>query len=116
MKILHISSFDEKNNHRLFNISISNKITSGFIRNNHDVINFSYKDFNKKLLLKTNAHVNSKLLNIADNYRPDLILLGHNNILNRKTIEEIRTKYNTKQMTVDDMKTLYKHSISGELF
>jgi glycosyltransferase involved in cell wall biosynthesis len=96
LKILHISSFDEKNNHRLFNISISNKITSGFIRNNHDVINFSYKDFNKKLLLKTNVHVNSKLLNIADNYRPDLILLGHNNILNRKTIEEIRTKYNTK--------------------
>ena len=53
LKILHISTFDERNNHRLFNISISNKISKGFIRNNHDVINFSYRDFlNKNLITK----------------------------------------------------------------
>jgi len=96
LKILHISSFDEKNNHRLFNISIANKITHGFIRNNHDVINFSYKDFNKKLILKGNGILNTKLINIAHNYRPDLILLGHNNILNRETINEIKLIYKTK--------------------
>ena len=28
-KILHISTFDERNNHRLFNISLSNKISKG---------------------------------------------------------------------------------------
>ena len=42
-KILHISTFDERNNHRLFNISLSNKISKGFIHNSHDVINFSYR-------------------------------------------------------------------------
>ena len=35
-KILHISTFDERNDHRLFNISISSKLTKGFIRNGHD--------------------------------------------------------------------------------
>ena len=53
-KILHISTFDERNNHRLFNISLSNKISKGFIHNNHDVINFSYRNhlglINKKIL------------------------------------------------------------------
>ena len=28
-KVLHISTFDEKNDHRLFNISIANKLTKG---------------------------------------------------------------------------------------
>ena len=44
-KILHISNFDERNNHRLFNISIANKMTKGFIHNENDVINFSYRNY-----------------------------------------------------------------------
>ena len=45
-KILHISTFGEKNDHRTFNLSISNKITKGFIRNNNDVINLDYREKN----------------------------------------------------------------------
>ena len=86
LKILHISTFDEKNDHRLFNISIANKLTKGFIRNDHDVVNFSYRDFSSKLLLKNDKILNDKILNITQNYRPDLILLGHNNILNKNTL------------------------------
>ena len=48
IKILHISTFDERNNHRLFNISISQKLSKGFIRNDHDVINFSYRNYLSK--------------------------------------------------------------------
>ena len=44
-KILHISNFNEKNNQRLFNISIASKLSNGFIRNNCDVINFSYRNY-----------------------------------------------------------------------
>ena len=32
----------------LFNISISSKLSKGFIRNGHDVINFSYRNFLNK--------------------------------------------------------------------
>ena len=96
LKILHISTFDEKNDHRLFNISIANKLTKGFIRNNHDVVNFSYRDFGNKFLFKNNLALNEKIFNISQNYRPDLILLGHNNVLNRNTLERIKSNYKTK--------------------
>ena len=44
-KILHISNFNEKNNQRLFNISIASKISIGLTRNKNDVINFSYRNY-----------------------------------------------------------------------
>ena len=96
LKILHISNFDEKNDHRLFNISIANKITKGFIRNNHDVLNFSYRDFFSNSIIKRNDKLNEKIFNIANNYKPDLILMGHNNVLNRNTINKIKSQRKTK--------------------
>ncbi len=97
LKILHISTFDERSDHRLFNISIANKLSKGFIRNEHDVINFSYRNYlSKNLVTKNNSHINEKIINIADNYRPNLIILGHNNILEYETIYEIKSKYNSK--------------------
>ncbi len=97
LKILHISTFDERSDHRLFNISIANKLSKGFIRNEHDVINFSYRNYlSKNLVTKNNSHINEKIINIADNYRPNLIILGHNNILEYETLYEIKSKYNSK--------------------
>ena len=96
LKILHIGNFDEKNDHRLFNISIANKISKGFIRNSHDVLNFSYRDFNSKMLIKNNNLLSEKVFNIADNYKPDLLVLGHNNILDSNTIDRIKIKFKTK--------------------
>ncbi len=83
-KILHISNFNEKNNQRLFNISIASKLTNGLIRNNNDVINFSYRNY---LSQKVFANLDNDILTIAKNYRPDLILLGHNNILKNETLK-----------------------------
>ena len=36
-------------------------------------------------------------LSICENYRPDLIILGHNNFLYRNNIEVIKTKYKSKK-------------------
>ena len=97
LKVLHISTFDERSDHRLFNISIANKISKGLIRNNHDVINFSYRNYlSKNFLTKNNKIINNKVSNIVENYRPNLIVLGHNNILENNTLSEIRSKYNSK--------------------
>ena len=69
IKILHISTFDERNDHRLFNISIAHKLSKGFIRNGHDVINFSYRNYlDKNLLIDKNETVNKKTLSICNNY------------------------------------------------
>ena len=97
LKILHISQFDERNNYRLFNISISNKLSKGFIRNGHDVINFSYRDYLNRTFVKgKHETLNSKVLTIVDNYRPNLIILGHNNFLYPNNIEFIKSHYNCK--------------------
>ena len=86
-KILHISNFNEKNNQRLFNISIASKLTNGFIRNNCDVINFSYRNY---LSNKFFPKLDEDLLEIFNNYKPDMILLGHNNILKKETLDKIK--------------------------
>ena len=93
-RILHISNFGIRNNHRLFNISIAKKISNGFIRNGHDVIDFDYRShkvgfFNKNSL-------DSKILSVIDNYKPNLLLLGHNNSLSRNTLLTIRKNNNIK--------------------
>ncbi len=93
-KILHISNFGDKNNHRLFNLSIAKKISNGLIRNGHDVINFDYRSHNSGLF-DTNS-LDNKILSIVGNYKPDLILFGHNNCLKRKSIEFIKDNFLTK--------------------
>ena len=86
-KVLHISNFNEKNNQRLFNISIASKLTNGLIRNNCDVINFSYRNY---LSQKVFPNLNEDILDIFNNYKPDLVLLGHNNILEKNTLNQIK--------------------------
>ena len=88
-KILHISNFNEKNQQRLFNISIASKLSSGLIRNHCDVINFSYRNF---LSHKIFRDIDQEIINITKNYKPDLILFGHNNILKRASLEFIKEK------------------------
>ena len=88
-KVLHISNFNEKNNQRLFNISIASKLSNGLIRNNCDVINFSYRNY---LSQKVFPNLDKDILEINNNYKPDLILLGHNNILQKNTLFEVKKK------------------------
>ena len=90
LKILHISTFGERQDHRIFNISISTKISKGLIRNNHDVINFDYRDFKRKFFLDND--LDNKTIKVIDNYRPELIILGHNNCLSRDTLVYIKKK------------------------
>ena len=97
LKILHISQFDERNDYRLFNISISSKLSKGFIRNGHDVVNFSYRNYiNKSLIKQKNSTLNKKVFSICNNYRPDLIVLGHNNFLYRDNLEHLKSKFKLK--------------------
>ena len=96
-KILHISQFDERNDFRLFNISIASKLTKGFVRNGHDVINLSYRNYISKNIFKNRFDlINKKINKIIENYRPTLLVLGHNNILSRNNLTNLKKKYNLK--------------------
>ena len=95
-KILHISTFDERNYHRLFNISLSNKISKGLIRNNHDVINFSYRNYLNPFNKNSSKKINYSIEEICENYKPDIVIMGHNNVLSSNTVEKIKSKYKSK--------------------
>ena len=46
---MNIYNLGQKLNHRLYNISLGKKFTNGFIRNNHDVLEISDRDFINKI-------------------------------------------------------------------
>jgi glycosyltransferase involved in cell wall biosynthesis len=100
LNILHIGVFGEKQNYRTLYLSLANKISNGFIKNNHNVINFDYRaksdsNFLFKKLIK-NIDIDTQILKISKNYKPNLIIFGHNNMLSRKSIIDLKKKYNTK--------------------
>lgn len=99
--ILHIGVFGEKQNFRTYNLSLASKISNGFIRNGHHVINYDYRskldknsNFNK--IFRINDVIDEEILNITNNYKPDLVLFGHNNILKRKSLLHIKNKVGSK--------------------
>ncbi len=94
LRILHVSTFGERLDHRIFNLSISSKISKGLIRNNFDVINFDYRDYSRKKIF--NNSIDDKILSIVMNYRPHLVIFGHNNILKRETLLSLKNNFKSK--------------------
>ena len=95
LKILNLYNQGQKLNHRLYNISLGKKFTNGFIRNGHDVLEISDRDFiknNKTFNLLQNSRVNFQnyLIETCKNYKPDLLFFGHTNNIDLDTILEIR--------------------------
>jgi len=94
IKIINLYNQGQKLNHRLYNISVGKKFTNGFIRNNHDVLEISDRDFlkNNKLfnLIPNKENFQNYLIETFKNYNPDLLFLGHTNNIDLKTIEEIK--------------------------
>jgi glycosyltransferase involved in cell wall biosynthesis len=90
LKILHISNFSERNDYRLYNISLANKISNGLIRENLQIINFSDRTFSK---LNNFYSIDEKILRITENLKPNLILLGHTNSLKVDTLKNIKGKF-----------------------
>ena len=88
IRILHIANFDEKTHHRLFNINLANKISNGFVKNHISTVNFSDRSYVKsKLFLYA---LENEIKNIVRNYNPNLILLGHTNLLSLSLLEQIK--------------------------
>jgi glycosyltransferase involved in cell wall biosynthesis len=89
-KILHIANFDEKNDYRLSNINLATKISTGFIKDKFQTINFSDRFF---LQQNTFSSIDDRIVNIVKNLKPNLLLLGHTNSLKTETLKNIRDKF-----------------------
>ena len=90
LKVLHISNFGERSDYRLSNINLANKISSGLIKENIQIINFSDRTFSK---LNNFSSIDEKILRIVENLRPNLVLLGHTNSIQVETLKNIKDKF-----------------------
>ncbi len=94
LKIVNIYNLGQKLNHRLYNISVGKKFTNGFIRNGHDVLEISDRDFikqNRQLSLSSSTtKFQEYLVETFKNYNPDLLFFGHTNNINLETIDIIK--------------------------
>ena len=94
LRILNIYNLAQKLNHRIYNLSLGKKFTNGFIRNGHDVIEISDRDYvkqNKGLnLLSTKDKFHNYLIETFKNYNPDLIIFGHSEYITENILNDFK--------------------------
>tara|TARA_B100001027_G_scaffold202640_1_gene163540 strand:+ start:1412 stop:3535 length:2124 start_codon:yes stop_codon:yes gene_type:complete len=95
LKIINLYNQGQKLNHRLYNISLGKKFTNGFIRNGHDVIEISDRDYlrnNKTFNIMPNKiNFQNFLINTFKNYNPDFLFFGHTKNLNTDILDEFKS-------------------------
>jgi glycosyltransferase involved in cell wall biosynthesis len=95
LKIINLYNQGQKLSHRLFNISLGKKFTNGFIRNGHDVLEVSDRDYIKNNrsfdLIPNKTRFQNYLIETFKNYNPDLFFFGHTNNINLDTIHRLKS-------------------------
>ena len=95
LKIINLYNQGQKLNHRLFNISLGKKFTNGFVRNGHDVLEISDRDYiknNKSFnLIPDKKNFQNFFIESFKNYNPDLLFFGHTKNLNLETIDKLKS-------------------------
>ncbi len=96
LKILHITNFNERHNGRLF-YNTGQRINNGFIRLNHSVLNISDRDivsyYRSLKDLNGSKTLNKKLIEVIVNFVPDIIVLGHADLIKKETLKFIKEEY-----------------------
>ena len=94
LRILNIYNLGQKLNHRLYNISLGKKFTNGFIRNEHDVLEISDRDFIKQNryfgLKNVQDRFQEYLIETFKNYNPNFLFFGHTNNIDLSTLSEFK--------------------------
>ena len=95
LRIINIYNLAQKLNHRIYNLSLGKKFTNGFIRNGHDVIEISDRDYvrqNKSIsLLGFRDKFHKYLVETFKNYNPDLVIFGHSDNINQEILSDFRS-------------------------
>ena len=114
LKILHISNFNDNANARLF-YSTQRKLNYGFAKLNHNILTFDERLFLRNSMhpLK-NLHLNNKIIEITKNFLPDLVIIGHSNSIEKKTLirlKEINPNLKIVRIYIDSIsKEFYKQN------
>tara|TARA_B100001175_G_scaffold302864_1_gene297313 strand:- start:298 stop:2430 length:2133 start_codon:yes stop_codon:yes gene_type:complete len=96
LRILHITNFNERHNGRLF-FNTGRRINNGFIRLGNSVLEFSDRDIQKNYKsysdITGGKSLNEKLRKTCYNYKPDLIVLGHADLISPNMLGELKDEY-----------------------
>ena len=96
LKILHVTNFNERHDGRLF-FNTGRRINNGFIRLNHSVLEFSDRDivsYYRSINDPSGSNkLNEKLFNTVYNYVPDIIVLGHADLIKKETLHKIKLNF-----------------------
>lgn len=96
MRIIHVANFNTgKYGTDIY--ATDRKISAGLVRNGHFVYDFSYRDVCRhESLFRTTrfgrSKVNNRLLQACAIQQPDLLLLGHSELIEAATLAEIRRR------------------------
>ncbi len=97
MRVLHIDNIMIRR-YGNTKVATGRKLFNGLIRNNHKVLEFSDRDiahfeapFNIKPLGFRRS--NKRLIEACDNFQPELVLLGHCDIIRNETLMEIKRRH-----------------------
>ncbi|MDA9753165.1 glycosyltransferase [Candidatus Pelagibacter sp.] len=102
LKIMHITNFNERFNGRL-HYNTGRRLNNGFIRNGHNVLTISDRDIlhnNKSLKdFKGQIALDNKILDSFNNFKPDLVVLGHADRVNEETLIKMKNFNNNLKIT-----------------
>ena len=92
-KIMHITNFNERFNGRL-HYNTGKRLNNGLIRLGHNVYQLSDRDIissNRSILNPSSKKIlNDKIIEISQNFKPDLIILGHADSVKIETLEYLK--------------------------
>ncbi len=96
LRILHITNFNERHNGRLF-FNTGRRLNNGFIRLGHSVLEFSDRDIvSRGKSIKDfygSDTLNDKLVKTCYHFKPDLIVLGHADMISKDVLYNLKKDY-----------------------
>lgn len=103
LRILHVTNFNYGMYGARFNASVAPKISNGFVRNDHLVVPFSHRDvarFESPFRSKRGgvAKMNRRLVEACVNVEPDLVCMGHSELVRPETLAEIKRRFPATRM------------------
>ena len=96
LRVLHVTNFNERHDGRLF-FNTGRRLNNGFIRLGHSVLEFSDRDIVKHYKsikdYSGSKNLNEKLINTVYNYKPDLLIFGHADLIKDTTLSYLKENY-----------------------
>ena len=116
-KIMHITNFNDRFDGRL-HYNTGRRLNNGFIRNNHNVLTLSDRDIvhNNKNFKDFSGFntLQSKIVKTYDNFKPDLVVLGHADRVSKNTLNILKTKNKDLKICQWFLDPLSKHGPDHE--